>query len=241
MVYRHYFPWRRGLSLCPLLCDEASEDIRSPGGGRSLGEEVLSEPRRSIRERERKEREEKRYDMTPPATTPLTPLYYDFDDALSRWTFAALLALPFLSVVSAPYGRFFTSNWGPAVPGRIGWMIQESVSPIALMYFYLNCREDACVFAFSTKGGGGGGSRNFAKNGGSMVVLTWFIAHYAHRAIVWPLRRTIGKTNVPVVGALFPTDAALALRFRKAEQFSHTPSRRSRASNSLTMDTTSAR
>ena len=96
-------------------------------GGRSLGEEVLSEPRRSIRERERKEREEKRYDMTPPATTPLTPLYYDFDDALSRWTFAALLALPFLSVVSAPYGRFFTSNWGPAVPGRIGWMIQESV------------------------------------------------------------------------------------------------------------------
>ena len=178
--------------------------------------------------------------MTPPATPPTT--LYDFDDALSRWTFAALLALPFLSVVSAPYGRFFTSNWGPAVPGRIGWMIQESVSPIALMYFYLNCREDACVFAFSTKGGGGGGgSRNFAKNGGSMVVLTWFIAHYAHRAIVWPLRRTIGKTNVPVVGALFPTDAALALRFRKAEQFSHTPSRRSRASNSLTMDTTSAR
>ena len=49
-----------------------------------------------------------------------------------------------------------------------------------------------------------------------MVVLTWFIAHYAHRAIVWPLRRTIGKTNVPVVGALFPTDAALALRFGKA-------------------------
>ena len=225
------------------MCE--ASDIRSPGG-RSLGE-VLSEPRRSItantqreREREKKERE-KRDDMTPPATLTTTPLY-DFDDALSRWTFAALLALPFLSVVSAPYGRFFTSNWGPAVPGRIGWMIQESVSPIALMYFYLNCREDACVFAFSTKGGGGGGgSRNFAKNGGSMVVLTWFIAHYAHRAIVWPLRRTIGKTNVPVVGALFPTDAALALRFRKAEQFSHTPSRRSRASNSLTMDTTSAR
>ena len=63
MVYRHYFPWRRGLSLCPLLCDEASEDIRSPGGGRSLGEEVLSEPRRSIRERER-EKKEKRREMT---------------------------------------------------------------------------------------------------------------------------------------------------------------------------------
>ena len=195
-----------------------------------------SSPSLDGRERER-EKKEKRDDMTPPATTPLTPLYYDFDDALSRWTFAALLALPFLSVVSAPYGRFFTSNWGPAVPGRIGWMIQESVSPIALMYFYLNCREDTCVFEFSK----GGGSRNFAKNGGSILVLTWFIAHYAHRAIVWPLRRTIGKTNVPVVGALFPTDAALALRFRKAEQFSHTPSRRSRASNSLTMDTTSAR
>ena len=147
--------------------------------------------------------------MTAPTKTN------DFDDALSRWKFAALLALPFLSVVSAPYGRFFTSKWGPAVPGRIGWMIQESVSPIALMYFYLNCREDTCVFEFSK----GGGSRNFAKNGGSILVLTWFIAHYAHRAIVWPLRRTIGKTNVPVVGALFPTDAALSLRFRKRNIF----------------------
>ena len=130
--------------------------------------------------------------------TQRTPSTGAFSLALFRWHLCARAVFLCLFFVSAPYGRFYTPAksslwWGPAVDGRIGWTVQELASPIALLSFY-HCRDEAWLFSFPN-------TTNTTNNGGTVLVLSWFFLHYMHRAVVWPWRRTMGKTNFPVVGA----------------------------------------
>jgi len=131
----------------------------------------------------------------------------DFDAAVQRWTIVAAITFFFLFFVSAPYGRFHSKKWGPTIDGKIGWCVQEIASPIALSYFYFFAADAPFHFPKGTKPLG---------NGGDDLVLWWFVAHYAHRAIVWPMRRTLGKTNFPVVGESFFNRFFLRTRCVKA-------------------------
>jgi hypothetical protein len=134
-------------------------------------------------------------------------LLTDFDAAVQRWTIVAAITFFFLFFVSAPYGRFHSKKWGPTIDGKIGWCVQEIASPIALSYFYFFAADAPFHFPKGTKPLG---------NGGDDLVLWWFVAHYAHRAIVWPMRRTLGKTNFPVVGESFFNRFFLRTRCVKA-------------------------
>jgi len=131
--------------------------------------------------------------------TQRTPSKTAFSLALFLWHLCACAVFLCLFFVSAPYGRFYTPKaksslwWGPAVDGRIGWTVQELASPIALLSFY-HCRDEAWLFSFPN-------ATNTTNNGGTVLVLSWFFVHYMHRAVVWPWRRTMGKTNFPVVGS----------------------------------------
>jgi hypothetical protein len=54
--------------------------------------------------------------------------------ACAQWAAAGVFVLPLLYFVSAPYGKFHRGGaWGPAVPGRVGWIVQELPSPLALL------------------------------------------------------------------------------------------------------------
>ena len=75
----------------------------------------------------------------------------------------------------APYGRYADakalgiSDWGPKVPAQLAWCLQELPSLVVPL---------VCL----VRPGWGPAS---ATNG---VLLLGFLAHYAHRALVYPLR-----------------------------------------------------
>ena len=80
-----------------------------------------------------------------------------------------------LSLGAGPYGRYADakalgiSDWGPKVPAQLAWCLQELPSLLVPL---------ACL----VRPGWGPAS---ATNG---VLLLGFLAHYAHRALVYPLR-----------------------------------------------------
>ena len=53
-------------------------------------------------------------------------------------TFITLLKIP------APYGKFSKTNWGPMIPSQVGWIVMEIISPLALLYFFLNGETLPC-------------------------------------------------------------------------------------------------
>lgn len=92
------------------------------------------------------------------------------------WTLVAPLVAVALLFVTAPYSRHFTgrSLLRCTLPGALGWALMEAVSPAV----YLR--------AFVRAGG-------LAAPGAAprVLALLW-TAHYAYRAVVYPLRRRGG-------------------------------------------------
>lgn len=94
----------------------------------------------------------------------------------------ALLAFPLLFFITVPYGGRHTSErWGPTLPSTLAWFLMEVPAPICLLLAYdrgQHAGEPISVF-----------------------LLTLFLAHYAHRAVIYPLRaRGTGK-RTPLLSA----------------------------------------
>jgi 3-oxo-5-alpha-steroid 4-dehydrogenase 1 len=49
---------------------------------------------------------------------------------LTAMLIAAIAVFIFLIYISAPYGRYFKSNFGPTVNGKLGWIIMEAPAPL---------------------------------------------------------------------------------------------------------------
>lgn len=106
-----------------------------------------------------------------------------FNFWVTLWIGIALFIFPFLLKVTAPYGRHTKTSWGPMINNRIAWFLMEVPSLALVLYFSLR------------KGDFGNTLRLTA-------VLLW-VAHYFHRAIIFPIRiHTKGK-KMPVVIMLF--------------------------------------
>lgn len=98
------------------------------------------------------------------------------------------IALPALFWITVPYGGRHTSeNWGPTVPSRMAWFAMEIPAPICLLLAY--------------------GRGEQAGEPVSLLLLTAFLAHYANRAIFYPLRMRATDKRTPL------TSAALAFSF----------------------------
>jgi len=97
------------------------------------------------------------------------------------WIWIALAAVTFVVLLlrTAPYGRYANESWGPTVPHRLGWIVMEFVSPLALIMLYLNAESD------------------FAP--GIILLAGLWIAHYLHRALIYPFRARWAGKNMPVV------------------------------------------
>jgi 3-oxo-5-alpha-steroid 4-dehydrogenase 1 len=95
------------------------------------------------------------------------------------WTALALPTFALLFFVVAPFGRHTTERWGPTIDNRLGWVLMELPS-LSIMVAFL---------VFGTH----------ARTGYTWVLFALWIAHYANRVFVFPLRiRTAGK-RMPVI------------------------------------------
>jgi 3-oxo-5-alpha-steroid 4-dehydrogenase 1 len=95
------------------------------------------------------------------------------------WIACALLVLPVLLKVTAPYGRYSSRKWGPEISNRWGWFLMEF--PALAVFLFLMIR-----------------GKNVTQ------IITWIIAipyliHYVNRSLVYPLHiRTKGK-KMPLI------------------------------------------
>jgi hypothetical protein len=73
-----------------------------------------------------------------------------------------------LRFVNAPYGRHVRAGWGPEIRARAGWIVMESPSVLFFAWVYARGRH--------------------AGEAVPMALAALWLAHYVHRAFVYPLR-----------------------------------------------------
>ena len=106
-----------------------------------------------------------------------------FNWIIYSWIAIAIVAFPFLLKVTAPYGRHSSSNWGPLLSNKLGWMLQEAPSLIFFSLFFF--------------------TGTLQKSNASYFFWFLWAAHYINRSFIFPFRtKTIGK-KIPllIVGA----------------------------------------
>jgi len=102
-----------------------------------------------------------------------------FNILVLAWIGLAILLLPLLLKVRAPYGRHASARWGPAVDNSLGWFIMElpSLALITVLFLTGNKWNLNILWIF---------------------FLLWFI-HYFNRIFIYPFRtRTKGK-KIPLL------------------------------------------
>lgn len=95
------------------------------------------------------------------------------------WIALALVTGGVLLRTTAPYGRHRRAGWGPTVPHRLGWILMETVSPVALLVAL-----DGPI------------------PGASRILVACWLLHYAYRALVYPYRARWKGRRMPVAVAV---------------------------------------
>ena len=99
------------------------------------------------------------------------------------WIAVGIFVLPLTLVCTAPFGRHFSSRFGPSIGNKLGWTIMESP---AIWWF--------TILIFS------GAS---SQNDGAWVLWFLWMVHYVNRGLIYPLRtRTTGK-RIPLLIVIF--------------------------------------
>lgn len=93
------------------------------------------------------------------------------------WIGIAIITMLSLLFINAPYGKHIRKGWGPELPNKWGWFIMESVSPIALSYFFWNNNE--------------------IKNSSLIFIYSLWIFHYLYRSILFPLKTATNNKTIP--------------------------------------------
>ena len=102
-----------------------------------------------------------------------------FHVVVMGWIILGVILVPVQLLQTAPFGRHFSTKWGPDMDNRTGWVIMEIVSPVALWgSFFLSGAAWSSPVA--------------------LLMGVWTV-HYINRSVVYPLRmRTRGK-RIPIV------------------------------------------
>ncbi len=103
------------------------------------------------------------------------------------WIVLAAATFVALFFVTAPYGRFTRSGWGPRINARWGWILMETPVLITFLTLY--------------------GVSDRKANPVSLVLLVFWIAHYLHRSLIYPFRLHSSRPSITVsvvaMGAVF--------------------------------------
>lgn len=84
-----------------------------------------------------------------------------------------------LFFISAPYGRHARKGWGLTVPNWLGWLVMEAPSPLVMGILFLVSR--------------------LSQTPATLVFLLMWLAHYAHRAFIYPFETRSKHKRMPVV------------------------------------------
>ena len=104
---------------------------------------------------------------------------------LVPWLILSVISFLFLFKINAPYGKFSNKKWGKLHNYKIGWFIQEIVSPLIFAYFFLI----------------GVGEKNII----SWILFSIWVGHYINRSIIFPIRLT-NASKIPtsiILSAIF--------------------------------------
>ena len=102
---------------------------------------------------------------------------YEF--ILFPWVAIAIIVFFILLKINAPYGKFFTFNLGVSLPYKLGWFIQEIISPIALLLFYLTGTNDSNII--------------------NIFFISLWVGHYIYRSIFFPFRIKKNTRRIPLL------------------------------------------
>ena len=94
------------------------------------------------------------------------------------WIAIGFISFPFILRYDAPYGRHTSSNWGPLVDNRIGWIVMELPALIVcplIVFLSNNPISDITTF----------------------FIILW-VMHYFNRSIIFPLRIKTKKKKMPL-------------------------------------------
>ena len=90
----------------------------------------------------------------------------------------AFMVFILLFFISAPYGKFLRTGWGPSIRSKWAWMVMEFPSP-ALMIF---------LFAVSEN-----------KNIPQYLFICFWLSHYLHRTFIYPFVQSGREKAYPVL------------------------------------------
>jgi 3-oxo-5-alpha-steroid 4-dehydrogenase 1 len=103
------------------------------------------------------------------------------------WFVLAAIVFVSLFFFAAPYGRHARRGWGFAVNNRLGWVIMEAASPLALAVCFCLGQNPVTVT--------------------TVVFLCFWEAHYIHRSFVYPFSLRRHAQGMPLLivsfGCLF--------------------------------------
>ena len=99
------------------------------------------------------------------------------------WIATAIAVHITMFYVTAPFGRHTSTNWGPQIDNKLGWMLMESPSLLIMTYFLFF------------------GTRSFQSY--VWILFALWIGHYINRTLIYPLRIKPTPKKMPLVIAIF--------------------------------------
>ena len=97
------------------------------------------------------------------------------------WSFIAVITFCYLFFVTAPYGRHVSSNWGPSMSARTGWIFMEAPSVFFIAYLFFIFKEQTSTT--------------------TIIFLCIWLLHYTHRTLIWPFQADMQGKTMPVLVA----------------------------------------
>lgn len=95
------------------------------------------------------------------------------------WTLSAIITMPFLFIKPAPYGKFTCKGYGPILPSRLGWILQEIPSFFLFAGFYIASPRKELQYT---------------------ILSVMYLIHFGNRAFIYPYyMRNRNSTTLSVV------------------------------------------
>lgn len=105
--------------------------------------------------------------------------FSSYKTIIFTWIAIAICIFFLLRRITAPYGRHTTSNWGPMIDNRMGWLFMELPALLIMGYFLIrNLHQRSFIVA---------------------VMIGLYCFHYFNRTIIFPFRLHTKGKKMPIL------------------------------------------
>jgi hypothetical protein len=92
--------------------------------------------------------------------------------------FMAVAVFIYLLFIAAPYGRYFRRSFGPAISGRLAWIVMEAPAPLVLAIFFVVSMRTVTI--------------------AQVFLLAMWEIHYIDRSFLYPLTLRLSSKPFPL-------------------------------------------